>query len=115
MANAAMETTEDVRVPETQEGNPNWSEEMDRHSGQDANTNEDEIQRTPLIAPPGDDELEIPEAIERMMNNGVKFRQSIGSWKIDDEKVTVRKSYPVIDSKNVQNSQCAQFAILLII
>ena len=44
MASAAMETTEDIRdVPENQEGNSNWSEEMDRHNGQDANTNEDEF------------------------------------------------------------------------
>ena len=103
MASAAMETTEDIRdVPENQEGNSNWSEEMDRHTGQDANTNEDEFQRTSLIAPPGDDELEIPEAIERMMTNGVKFRQPIGSWKIDDEKVTMRKSYSVYFTLDTQ-------------
>ena len=60
------------------------------------------IQRTSLIAPRGDDELEIPEAIERIMNSGVKFRQSIGSWKIDDEKVTVRKSYSVYFTLDTQ-------------
>ena len=36
------------------------------------------------------------------MNNGVKFRQSIGSWKIDDEKVTVRKSYSVYFTLDTQ-------------
>ena len=63
MLSAAMETTEDIRVPENQEGIANWSEEMDLHTGQDANTNEDEIQRTSLIAPPGDDELEFPKLL----------------------------------------------------
>lgn len=63
MASAAMKTTEDIRVRENQEGIANWSEEMDLHTGQDANTNKDEIQRTSLIAPPGDDELEIPKLL----------------------------------------------------
>ena len=85
MASAAMETTEDVRdvleIQEVQEKG-HWSEEMDGHTIGMANTNEDEIQRTSLIAPLGEDECEIPEAIEIMMNNGVKFRQSIGGWKI---------------------------------
>ena len=60
------------------------------------------ISNQSLIATPGDDELEIPKAIERMMNNGVKFRQSIGSWKIDDGKVTVRKSYSVYFTLDTQ-------------
>ena len=47
-----------------------------------------------LIAPSGD-ESDVPDAISKMMNNGVKFTQSKESWKIDNENVRVRKFWAV--------------------
>ncbi|KAK2570152.1 hypothetical protein P5673_004913 [Acropora cervicornis] len=61
MANSAMETTKEA--------------------------NQDEPQRTTLIAAPGDYEPDAPEAIERMMKNGIKFACSIQSWKVERESV----------------------------
>ena len=54
-----------------------------------------------LIAPSGD-ESDVPEAISKMLNNGVKFTQSKESWKIDNENVRVRKSYSVYFTLDTQ-------------
>ena len=48
-----------------------------------------------IIAPHGDYEPDAPEAIERMMKNGIKFACSIQSWKVERESVRVKKSFPV--------------------
>ena len=68
MASAAMETTEDLEVQDAQEDRI-WSEEMEQQVQQ--NANDGEPQENSLIAPSGD-ESDVPDAISKMMNNGVK-------------------------------------------
>lgn len=57
------------------------------------NANNGEPQRSFLIAPSGDDDL--PDAIEKMTNNGIKFARSAGPWTVEQEGVSVRKSFSV--------------------
>ena len=76
-----METTEDLEVQQ--------------------NANDGEPQENSLIAPSGD-ESDVPDAISKMMNNGVKFTQSKEFWKIDNENVRVRKSYSVYFTLDTQ-------------
>ena len=98
MASAAMETTEDLEVQDAQEDRF-WSEEMEQQVQQ--NANDGEPQENSLIAPSGD-ESDVPDAISKMMNNGVKFTQSKESWKVDNENVRVRKSYYVYFTLDTQ-------------
>ena len=56
--------------------------------------NEQESQRTSLITPQEDD-VPVPDAIERMMHNGAKFTRTKKSWNIEEETVSVRKSFSV--------------------
>ena len=98
MASAAMETTEDLEVQDAQEDR-SWSEEIEQQVQQ--NANDGEPQENSLIAPSGD-ESDVPDAISKMMNNGVKFTQAKESWKIDNENVRVRKSYSVYFTLDTQ-------------
>ena len=98
MASAAMEMTEDLQVQDAQEKQI-WSEEMEQQVQE--NANDGEPQENSLITPSGD-ESDVPEAISKMMNNGVKFTQSKESWKIDNENVRVRKSYSVYFTLDTQ-------------
>ena len=93
MASAAMETTEDLEVQDAQEDRF-WSEEVEQQVQQNANDGEPQEN-------PGD-ESDVPDAIRKMMNNGVKFTQSKESWKIDNENVRVRKSYSVYFTLDTQ-------------
>ena len=54
--------------------------------------NEQESQRTSLITPQEDD-VPVTDAIERMMHNGAKFTRRKESWIIEEETVSVRKSF----------------------
>ena len=96
MANSAMETVETFQdasdVQDLPENRP-WSEEMEEQTVGVENANDDEPQRSSLIAPPGDDD--VPDAIEKMINNGIKFTRSAGPWKVEQEGVRVRKSFSV--------------------
>ena len=96
MANSAMETVETFQdasdVQDLPENRP-WSEEMEQQSVGVENDNDDESQRNSLITPPGDDD--VPDAIEKMINNGIKFTRSAGPWKVEQEGVRVRKSFSV--------------------
>ena len=93
-----METTEGLEVQDAQEDRI-WSEEVEQQVQQNANNGEP--QENSLIAPSGD-ESDVPDAISKMMNNGVKFTQSKESWKIDNENVRVRKSYSVYFTLDTQ-------------
>ena len=68
MANSALETTEDFQEKQI------WREEMEQQV-QVENANDGEPQENFLIVPSWD-ESDVPEAIGKMMNNGVKFTQS---------------------------------------
>ena len=96
MSNSAMETVEtfqDASEVQYTPENRTWSEEMEQQAVEVENANDDEPQRNSLIAPPGDDG--VPDAIEKMINNGIKFTRSTGPWKIEQEGVRVRKSLSV--------------------
>ena len=95
MANSAMETTKDFQDASEIQETHNWNAEMEEQAVQPDNANQDEPQRTTLIAPRGDYEPDAPEAIERMMKNGIKFACSIQSWKAERESVRVKKSFPI--------------------
>ena len=96
MANSAMETVETLQdasdVQDLPENRP-WSEAMEQQVVEVENVNDDEPQRDSLIAPPGDED--VPVAIEKMINNGIKFTRSAGPWKVEQEGVRVRKSFSV--------------------
>ena len=96
IANSAMETVETFQdasdVQDLPENRP-WSKEMEQQSVGVENANDDESQRNSLITPPGDDD--VPDAIEKMINNGINFPRSAGPWKVEQEGVRVRKSFSV--------------------
>ena len=54
---------------------------MEQQAVEVENAYDDEPQRNSLIAPPGDDD--VPDAIEKMINNGIKCTRSAGPWKIE--------------------------------
>lgn len=95
MANSAMETTKDFQDASEIQETRNWNAEMEEQAVQPDNANQDEPQRTTLIAPRGDYEPDAPEAIERMMKNGIKFACSIQSWKVERESMRLKKSFPI--------------------
>ena len=71
-----METAENLQISDVQDTQESrtWSEEMEQQVVEAENANDDEPQRTSLIVPSGDDD--IPDAIEKMMNSGIKFARS---------------------------------------
>ena len=95
MASPAMENSENVEeVSEVQEvqGNKSWDEAMDEVEA--VHANEQESQRTSLITPQEDD-VPVPDAIKRMMHNGANFTRTKESWNIEEDTVSVRKSFSV--------------------
>lgn len=55
------------------------------------------LKGTGLITPHEDDVL-LPKAIETMMKNGAKFVHTKNAWRVDEEKVSVRKPFSVYSS-----------------
>ena len=64
-------------VSEVQQVNKSWDDTMEEVETDDVN--EQESQRTSLIAPQEDD-VPVHDAIERMMHNGAKFTRTKESW-----------------------------------
>ena len=82
MASPAMENSENLQeVSEVQQVNKSWDDTMEEVEADDAN--EQESQRTSLITPQEDD-VSVPDAIERMMHNGAKFTRTKESWNIEE-------------------------------
>ena len=92
-ASLAMENSENLQeVSEVQQVNKSWDDTMEKVEADDAN--EQESQRTSLITPQEDD-VPVPDAIERMKHNGAKFTRTKESRNIEEETVSVRKSFSV--------------------
>ena len=77
-----MEAVVDLQVVSEDQGrqeNRIWSEDMEQQAVE--NANDGEPQENSLIAPLQDDE--VPDAIGKMMNNGIKFARLAGPWKVE--------------------------------
>ena len=96
MASPAMENSENLQeVLEVQQVNESWDDTMEEVEADDAN--EQDYQRTSLNTSQEDD-VAVPDAIERMMHNGAKITRTKESWNIEEETVSVRKSFSVYSS-----------------
>ena len=74
MTSPAMENSDNLQeVSEVQQVNKSWDDTMEEVEADDAN--EQECQRTSLITPQEDD-VPVPDAIERMMHNGARFTRT---------------------------------------
>ena len=93
MASPAMENSENLQeVSEVQQVNKSWDDTMEKVRADDAN--EQESYRTSLITLQEDD-VPVADAIERMVHNGAKLTRTKESWNIEEETMSVTKSFSV--------------------
>ena len=82
-----MESLEVTRDEENTSENASWENTMENVAADGVeHANSDGSQR---------DQLPVPDAINRMMNNGVRFRTTKNSWNLDNESVSLKKPYSV--------------------
>ena len=91
-----MESAEGTQDTETFEESRSWNEIMEQETTEVAGVNhaDEESLRSGLITPHEDDAA-LPKAIETMVNNGAKFVRTENSWRIDEQRVSVKKPYSV--------------------
>ena len=91
-----MESAEGTQDTETFEESRSWNETMEQETTEVAGVNhaDEESLRSGLITPHEDDAV-LPKAIETMVNNGAKFVHTENSWRIDEQRVSVKKPYSV--------------------
>lgn len=91
-----MESAEGTQDTETFEESRSWNETMEQETTEVAGVNhaDEESLRSGLITPHEDDAA-LPKAIETMVNNGAKFVRTENSWRIDEQRVSVKKPYSV--------------------
>ena len=85
--NTPMESLEVTRDEENTSENTSWENMMENVAADVVeHANSDRSQR---------DQLPVPDAINRMMNNGVRFCTTKNSWNLDNESVSLKKPYSV--------------------
>ena len=92
MLKTATESVEVTQNMELTEENRAWDETVEQDLA--VNHADEESQRTGQITPSVDDAV-LPKALETMMNNGAKFVRTNNAWRVDEENVSVRKSFSV--------------------